>query len=93
MKFIIIIYTTNKLTVVEMEDIRGVRLRKFNLRKIIFGVRMHFRHTRWMIFGKNHTTNNFIPNKRYCVLRKHAGQKKQETEIHSANTKQRIGPQ
>ena len=27
-----------------MEDIRGVRLRKFNLRKIILGVRMHFRH-------------------------------------------------
>ena len=45
MKFIIIIYTTNKLTVVEMEDIRGVRLRKFKLRKIILGVRMHFRHT------------------------------------------------
>ena len=32
MKFIIIIYTTNKLTIVEMEDIRGVRLRKFNLK-------------------------------------------------------------
>ena len=45
MKFIIIIYTTNKLTVVEMEDIRGVRLRKFKLRKIILGVRMHFHHT------------------------------------------------
>ena len=44
MKFIIIIYTTNKLTIVEMEDIRGVRLRKFNLRKIILGVRMHFHH-------------------------------------------------
>jgi len=44
MKFIIIIYTTNKLTVVEKEDIRGVRLRKYNLRKIILGVRMHFRH-------------------------------------------------
>ena len=44
MKFIIIIYTTNKLTVVEMEDIRGVRLRKFKLRKIILGVRTHFRH-------------------------------------------------
>ena len=49
MKFIIIIYTTNKLTVVEitvveMEDIRGVRLRKFKLRKIILEVRMHFRH-------------------------------------------------
>ena len=29
-----------------MEDIRGVRLRKFNLRKIILGVRMHFRHKR-----------------------------------------------
>jgi len=29
MKFIIITYTTNKLTVVEMEDIRGARLRKF----------------------------------------------------------------
>jgi len=27
-----------------MEDIRGVRLRKFNLRKIILGVRIHFRH-------------------------------------------------
>ena len=45
MKFIIIIYTTNKLTIVEMEDIRGVRLRKFKLRKIMLGVRMHFRHT------------------------------------------------
>ena len=45
MKFIIIIYTTNKLTIVEMENIRGARLRKFNLRKIILGVRMHFRHT------------------------------------------------
>ena len=45
MKFIIIIYTTNKLTIVEIEDIRGARLRKFNLRKIILGVRMHFRHT------------------------------------------------
>jgi len=42
--FIIIIYTTNTLTIVEMEDIRGVRLRKFKLRKIILGVRMHFRH-------------------------------------------------
>jgi len=27
-----------------MEAIRGVRLRKFKLRKIILGVRMHFRH-------------------------------------------------
>ena len=27
-----------------MEDIRGVRLRNFKLRKIILGVRMHFRH-------------------------------------------------
>ena len=45
MKFIIIIYTTNKLAVVEMEDIRGVRLCKFNLRKIVLGVRMHFHHT------------------------------------------------
>ena len=45
MKFIIIIYTTNKLTVVEMEDIRGVRLRKFKLRKIVLWVRMHFRHS------------------------------------------------
>jgi len=44
MKFIIIIYTTNKLTVVKMEDIRGVPLRKFKLRKIVLGVRMHFRH-------------------------------------------------
>ena len=44
MKFIIIIYTTNKLTIVEMEDIRGVRLRKFELKKIVLGVRMHFRH-------------------------------------------------
>ena len=48
MKFIIIIYTTNKLTVVEMEDIRGVRLRKFNLRKIVLGVKMHFHHTMTM---------------------------------------------
>ena len=35
----------NKLTVVEMEDIRGMRLRKFKLRKIVLGVRMHFHHT------------------------------------------------
>jgi len=28
-----------------MEAIRGVRLRKFKLRKIVLGVRMHFRHT------------------------------------------------
>ena len=27
-----------------MEDIRGVRLRKFKLRKIVLGVRMHFHH-------------------------------------------------
>ena len=27
-----------------MEDIRGVRLHKFKLRKIILGVRMHFHH-------------------------------------------------
>ena len=27
-----------------MENIRGAQLRKFNLRKIILGVRMHFRH-------------------------------------------------
>ena len=27
-----------------MEDIRGVRLRKFKLRKIVLGVRMHFNH-------------------------------------------------
>jgi len=44
MKFVIIIYTTNKLTVVQMEDIGGVRLRKLKLRKIVLGVRMHFRH-------------------------------------------------
>ena len=50
MRFIIIIYTTNKLTVVEMEDIRGVRLRKFKLRKIVLGVRMHFRHSHSMSF-------------------------------------------
>ena len=35
---------TRLITMVEMEDIRGVRLRKFNLRKIILGVRMHFHH-------------------------------------------------
>jgi len=28
-----------------MADIRGVQLRKFKLRKIILGVRMHFRHS------------------------------------------------
>ena len=49
MKFIIIIYTTNKLTIVEMEDIRGVRLRKFELRKIVLGVRMHFRHSNTLV--------------------------------------------
>ena len=41
---------------VEMEDIRGVRLRKFNLRKIILGVRMHFHHNsrrdRWVVSFK-----------------------------------------
>ena len=40
-----------------MEDIRGVRLRKFNLRKIILGVRMHFHHTGtegdWIICWRN----------------------------------------
>ena len=36
---------TRLITMVEMEDIRGVQLRKFNLRKIILGVRMHFHHT------------------------------------------------
>ena len=51
MEFIIIIYTTNKLTVVEMEDIRGVRLRKFKLRKIVLGVRMHFRHISDILFN------------------------------------------
>jgi len=45
-----------------------------------------YNETRRMIFGNNHTTNNFIPNKRYRV-------KKQETEIHNTNTKQRTGPQ
>ena len=30
-----------------MEDIRGVRLRKFELKKkIVLGVRMHFRHSK-----------------------------------------------
>ena len=48
MKFSIIIFRTNKLTIVEMEDIRDVRLRKFKLRKIILGVRMHFRHMKKM---------------------------------------------
>jgi len=52
MKFIIIIYTTNKLTVVEMEDIRGVRLRKFKLRKFVLGVRMHFHHIWCKCCGK-----------------------------------------
>ena len=28
-----------------MEDIRGVRLRKFNFRKIVLGVRVHFHHS------------------------------------------------
>ena len=36
-----------------MEDIRGVRLRKFKLRKIILGVRMHFRHTNSVIALKD----------------------------------------
>ena len=27
-----------------MENIRGARLRKFELKKIVLGVRMHFRH-------------------------------------------------
>ena len=44
MKFIIIIII-RLIAIVEMEAIRGVRLRKFKLRKIILGVRMHFRHT------------------------------------------------
>ena len=33
-----------------MADIRGVRLRKFKLRKIILGVRMHFRHRYQSVF-------------------------------------------
>ena len=55
MKFIIIIYTTNKLTIVEMEDIRGVRLRKFKLRKIVLGVRVHFRHITLRFVGVHYT--------------------------------------
>jgi len=42
MKFIIIIYKPNSYC--RNGSIRGVRLRKFKLRKIILGVRMHFRH-------------------------------------------------
>ena len=48
-----------------MENIRGARLRKFNLRKIILGVRMHFRHSNTAII---HMMQNFedlyhIPSK------------------------------
>jgi len=39
-----------------MEAIRGVQLRKFKLRKIILGVRMHFRHNKsnmwYMIYSQ-----------------------------------------
>jgi len=59
MKFIIIIYTTNMLTIVEMEDIRGVRLRKFNLRKIILGVRMHFRHITQISISRYYSTSSY----------------------------------
>jgi len=44
---------------VEMEDIRGVRLRKFNLRKIILEVRMHFRQTS-ISLGSNPTSGCII---------------------------------
>ena len=62
MKFIIIIYTTNKLTIVEMEDIIGVRLRKFKLRKIILGVRMHFRHI--LCINRGLFQNQFVTHDR-----------------------------
>ena len=60
MKFIIIIYTTNKLTVVEMEDIRGVRLRKFKFKfsstkikkNCIRGKDAFSSHNFWCVDGK-----------------------------------------
>ena len=45
-----------------MENIRGARLRKFNLRKIILGVRMHFRHTCLSVVSFN------IPTARFFLL-------------------------
>jgi len=60
MKLTIIIYTTNKLTIVEMEDIRGVRLRKFRLRKIVLGVRMHFHHITFISPSNNRIQTNVI---------------------------------
>ena len=70
MKFIIKIYTTNKLTVVEMEDIRGMRLRKFNLRKIVLGIRMHFHHIHSIPIDKkfqnNSCTTKMCPAMQYC---------------------------
>ena len=69
MKFIIIIYMTNKLTIVEMENIRGARLRKFKLRKIILGVRMHFRHTyRGVAHTQTSCTISYNNNKKHHVV-------------------------
>ena len=49
-----------------MEDIRGVRLRKFKLRKIILGVRMHFRHncssTEWIPARNTQSRGNELDN-------------------------------
>ena len=64
MRFIIIIYTTNKLTVVEMEDIRGVRLRTFKLRKIVLEVRMHFRHNYEEKSAKSQSKNDSAQSSR-----------------------------
>ena len=51
-----------------MEAIRGVRLRKFKLRKIILGVRMHFRHLR---SGKFSTFINAIVTMSYLADCRH----------------------
>jgi len=52
-----------------MKASRGVRLRKFKLRKIILGVRMHFRHTQYIfVLGPNaeRSASAF-----YCTLNTH----------------------
>jgi len=69
-----------------MEDIRGVRLRKFKLRKNILGVRMHFRHS-YMIYRAvlfSMTLNDLYPRfQGHAILwRYRVSQKRYDIQCH-----------
>ena len=51
-----------------MEDIRGVRLRKFRLRKIILGVRMHFRHISHKMVLQMTNDNHYLQQSIYSTI-------------------------